>query len=194
MLVIEPVNINEVVAKTWHDAQQDTQALQVSFETSLAQGLPEVMGNIEGLERVFFNLFLNAIQAVSRKGKVVVETHLLPSENMVEVDVVDDGPGIPAMHRPRIFEHFFTTKEEGTGLGLSLCRAIVKQHKGEIHVDCPPGGGTRVTVKLPVGQSSLKHNQQPEAEIQPSNFPSREISLVDELGEFKGWKNTTLRS
>lgn len=153
ILLVEPVNINEVVTKAWHMVQQDTQSFQVSFEADLGQNLPEVMGNAEALARVLFNLLLNAIQAVSQKGKVIVQTNFLPSENMVEVNVIDDGPGIPKEYRHRIFEPFFTTKEEGTGLGLSICQAIIKQHQGVIHVDCPSGWGTKISVKLPVAQS-----------------------------------------
>ncbi len=153
MLSFEPVDIHKVVNRAWHDAQQDTQAFEVSFEENLEPNLPEVRGNTEGLERVFFNLFLNAIQAGSRKGKVMVETKFSSLENRVEVNVVDDGPGIPEEHRHRIFDPFFTTKEEGTGLGLSLCQAIIQQHQGDIHVDCPPKRGTRISVKLPVMQS-----------------------------------------
>ena len=153
ILLVGSVNINEVITRAWHMAQEDTQAFQVSFEANLEQNLPEVRGNTVGLERVFFNLFLNAIQALSQRGKVMVQTHFLPSENMVEANVIDNGPGIPQEHRHRIFDFFFTTKPEGTGLGLSLCSMIVKEHQGAIRVDCPPGSGTKVSVKLPIVQS-----------------------------------------
>lgn len=152
MLRVEPVKINEIIRRAWQTAQQDTQAFQVSFEANLEEEFPEVMGNSEGLERVFFNLFLNAIQAICPEGKVMVQADYLSSENMVEVNVIDNGPGIPKEYRRKIFDHFFTTKVGGTGLGLSLCRAIIKQHQGEIHVDCPPGGGTQVSVKLPIAE------------------------------------------
>jgi len=154
MLRVEPVRIEEVIGRAWQAVQQDTQAFQVRFEVELEPELPGVMGNREGLERVFFNLFLNALQAISPTGKVVVEAEYLSLENMVEVGVIDDGPGIPKEYRRRVFDHFFTTKVGGTGLGLSLCRAIVKQHRGEIQVDCPVGGGTRVSVKLPIAEAN----------------------------------------
>lgn len=150
MLPFNLVNINELVSKVWHMVQLDTQALQVSFQAQLGKKLPEVLGNTEGLERVFCNLFLNAVQAVSKRGKVLVQTHFLPFENMVEVNVIDDGPGIPEEHRHRVFEPFFTTKEEGTGLGLSICQVIVQQHQGSIRVEGAPERGTKVSVKLPI--------------------------------------------
>jgi signal transduction histidine kinase len=153
MLRVEPVKIREIIGRAWEAVQQDTQALEVSFEVEVESELPEVMGNSEGLERVFFNLFLNAVQAISPTGRVGVEVEYLPLEKVVEVRVVDDGPGIPREYRRRVFDHFFTTKVGGTGLGLSLCRAIVKQHGGEIEVDCPVGGGTQVSVRLPVAET-----------------------------------------
>ena len=154
MLRVEPVRIEEVIGRAWQAVQQDTQAFQVRFEVELEPELPGVMGNREGLERVFSNLFLNAIQAISPTGRVVVEGEYLLSENMVEVRVMDDGPGIPKEYRRRVFDHLFTTKVGGTGLGLSLCRAIVKQHLGEIQVDCPVGGGTQVSVKIPIAETN----------------------------------------
>jgi len=71
---------------------------------------------------------------------------------MLEVSVVDDGPGIPEDYRSRVFDPFFTTKDGGTGLGLSICHTIVEQHRGSIHIDCGEETGTRVSVRLPVGQ------------------------------------------
>ena len=109
------------------------------------------MGNAETLERVFFNFLLNAIQAISQKEKVIVQTNFWPSENMVEVNVIDDEPGIPKVYRHGIFEPLFTARKEGTGLDLSICQATIKQHKGVIHVDCP--SGTKISVKLPLAQS-----------------------------------------
>jgi signal transduction histidine kinase len=68
------------------------------------------------------------------------------------VDVTDTGVGIPADHLPRVFESFFTTKEEGkgTGLGLAICRRIVEQHNGRLEIDSRVGEGTTIRVTLPV--------------------------------------------
>jgi len=150
VLPVEPLNLNGLIAKTWDLAQADTQAAKVSFNGQWDQRLPEIQGNAEGLERLFYNLFMNAIQAVSKKGIVTAETIFLPAEKAVEVRIIDDGPGIPPELRPKIFSPFFTTKEEGTGLGLAICLSIVQQHLGTIQVDPAPGGGTKVLVRLPV--------------------------------------------
>ncbi|MCX5908031.1 MAG: ATP-binding protein [Deltaproteobacteria bacterium] len=146
----QPININGVVTKAWAAAQQDTQAFQVDFESQMGSDLPDVMGDAEALERVFFNLFLNAIQALSKKGKVTAQTQFLPRENRVEVNIIDNGPGIPQELQHKIFQPFFTTKEEGTGLGLSISRLIIGEHEGTIQVGSMPGGGAKILIKLPV--------------------------------------------
>ncbi|HEX8952407.1 MAG TPA: ATP-binding protein, partial [Polyangia bacterium] len=68
---------------------------------------------------------------------------------LVSLTVRDRGPGIAAEHRARLFEPFFSTKQGGTGLGLATVHRIVEEHRGAVEFDCPPGGGTTVTVRLP---------------------------------------------
>jgi signal transduction histidine kinase len=67
----------------------------------------------------------------------------------------DTGPGMPPEVRERMFEPFFTTKHRGTGLGLSTAKRLVEQHRGEMRAECPPGGGTIVTVSLPAGRTPV---------------------------------------
>ena len=69
---------------------------------------------------------------------------------MVDVDVEDDGPGIPPDVQERLFEPFFTTRHRGTGLGLPIVKRDVEAHGGDVSILCPDGGGTRVTVSLPL--------------------------------------------
>lgn len=152
------VNINEVAMRAWEMANLDVMPQPVSFEAQLEPTLPDIMGCPEKLERVFLNLFLNAIQAISKKGKVVVQTGFLRSQNLVEVKIIDDGPGIPKKYRQRIFDPFFTTKEEGTGLGLHICQSFIQQHKGSIAVECEGECGTTVSVRLPVIPEALGVN------------------------------------
>ncbi len=68
------------------------------------------------------------------------------------MSVADDGPGIPEEYRSRVFDPFFTSKDGGTGLGLSTCHTIVEQHRGTIHIESDEETGTRFSVRLPVGQ------------------------------------------
>lgn len=145
----KPVNVNETVTRMWNTIKLEAFSRRISFPLELGENLPEVRGDVERLERVFLNLFMNAIQAVHDEGEVTVQTRFLPGEKVVEVNVSDNGPGVPEYIRQRIFEPFFTTKEEGTGLGLSICQLIIQQHKGIITLDGGHPGRTTFSVKLP---------------------------------------------
>jgi signal transduction histidine kinase len=152
-LTFKSVNLSRIIKKTWPSAVMDTGGREIIFKERLAEDLPEVFGDPEKIERVFLNLFLNAAQAVSQngaKGMVTIQTRFLRTQNMAEVDIIDNGPGIPTEIQDKIFDPFFTTKKEGTGLGLHLCQYFIDQHKGEIIIANPQEGGTKVTVRLPV--------------------------------------------
>jgi signal transduction histidine kinase len=162
VLDFKPLNFNRLLLVTWKTCELQSAPCQVGLEARLEKKLPEIMASKENLERVFLNLFMNAIHAVSRKGKVVLETRLLPSRDMVEIKITDDGPGISREQQERLFEPFYTTKENGTGLGLSICQSIIQQHKGSISFESTPGQGTTVSVRLPVLQNdSSEHLEDP---------------------------------
>jgi two-component system sensor histidine kinase HydH len=102
------------------------------------------------LRQVFTNVIRNALEAVDHKrteGRV--EVNLVAAGDRATVEVVDNGAGIAAADRDRIFLPFFTTKPSGTGLGMSIVKKIVDLHGGDIAVDSEPGRGTRVRVSIP---------------------------------------------
>ncbi len=112
--------------------------------------LPPVECHPGRLNQVFMNLLLNACQAISGEGEVLIRTR--SEGKTVSIEVEDDGEGVDPRHVDRIFEPFFTTKPvgKGTGLGLSISYAIVQQHGGTIEVDSEEGRGTRFLIRLPV--------------------------------------------
>jgi signal transduction histidine kinase len=114
--------------------------------------IPKIQGFSGKLSQVFMNLLTNAFHAIGEKGDVWIRTGAI--DNMVQVEVQDNGHGIPRENLKRIFEPFFTTKAvgQGTGLGLSISYGIVEQHHGRIFVANAPGGGTIFTVRLPIYQ------------------------------------------
>lgn len=153
LLDFKPVKLNQLLLTMWKMSKLENAPCRVSFEARLDKHLPEILASRENLERVFVNLFMNAIHAVSKKGKVILETRLLPSRDRVEVKIIDNGKGISKEQQERLFEPFYTTREDGTGLGLSICQSIIHQHKGTIAIESQVGKGTTVTVLLPVNQS-----------------------------------------
>jgi signal transduction histidine kinase len=94
------------------------------------------------------NLLLNALQATEGQGKVAVSVK--SRGEFAVIEVADDGPGIAPEHLPNIFRPFYTTKGDGTGLGLSLARRIVEDHHGKIDVTSIVGQGTTFSVQLPL--------------------------------------------
>lgn len=108
---------------------------------------PIVQADAEQLQTVFLNLLLNAAQASGSASDVRVTIAATPAE--ARVTIADRGPGISAEVRDKIFEPFFTTKHRGTGLGLPTAKRVVERHHGAIAFECPPSGGTKVTVTLP---------------------------------------------
>jgi signal transduction histidine kinase len=110
----------------------------------------------EQMKQVFLNLMLNAAQAMDRGGKLTIHTALRsqhPGDRnspLVEIGIQDTGPGLSGDIRAKIFEPFFSTKEEGIGLGLPIAQRIVEEHGGEIRVGSSPGEGTTFYVILPL--------------------------------------------
>ena len=136
------------------------QALSKSVEIALRKDplLPEVEHDSDQIHQVLLNLLLNALQAIEQKGKIDVTVERRWRTAVIEV--ADNGRGIPAENLPNIFRPFFTTKGEGTGLGLSLARRIIEDHQGRIEVTSTVGKGTTFAVVLPLQRTSaLSSNQ-----------------------------------
>jgi hypothetical protein len=126
------------------------QALAKSIEISLVKdpSLPEVEHDSDQIHQLLLNLLLNALQAIDSDGKIKVSVRQHGTAAVVEVS--DNGRGIAPDHLPNIFRPFYTTKGDGTGLGLSLARRIVEDHHGRIDVTSGVGQGTTFAVVLPL--------------------------------------------
>lgn len=131
------------------------QALSKSTEITLHKDptLPEVEHDSDQIHQLMLNLLLNALQAIDLNGKIAVAVELR-GENAV-IEVADTGRGISAENLPNIFRPFFTTKGDGTGLGLSLARRIVEDHQGRIDVTSTVGKGTTFSVVLPLQRAAV---------------------------------------
>lgn len=129
------------------------QALSKSIEIALHKdpSLPEVEHDSDQIHQVLLNLLLNSLQAIDNNGKIAVTVERRGDRAVIEV--ADNGRGISPENLPNIFRPFYTTKGEGTGLGLSLARRIVEDHQGRIDVTSTVGKGTTFAVILPLQRS-----------------------------------------
>jgi two-component system, LuxR family, sensor kinase FixL len=112
---------------------------------------PPILADPDLLTLVFSNLLINGAHAMQGHGRIRISVQSPGST--CRVAIVDEGPGIPADIRDKIFVPFFTTKSRGTGLGLPTAKRLVEAHRGTITIECPPAGGTTVTVDLPLAQA-----------------------------------------
>ena len=145
-----PVNFNEVLELSLSLMEQQFKTQQIELNRKFAKDLPRVMGNVDLLQQVFFNLILNAYNAMPKGEKLTVST-LANSDGDVEVRFADNGCGIPEENLDKIFDPFFTTMPagKGTGLGLSMSYEIIQQHGGSIEVESRVDVGSTFTIKLP---------------------------------------------
>lgn len=143
---LKPVDLGAVAADVLEAARPLAARRRIVLEHR-REGAPVVEGDEGQLHQVALNLVTNALQAVADGGRVTLTTAV--QERRALLEVTDDGPGVPPEVRPRLFEPFFTTRENGTGLGLFVSYGIVERHGGRIEVGDAPGGGARFTVSLP---------------------------------------------
>ncbi len=142
-------NLNTTVEHAVMLARQQVLSKPIKIELQKAPDLPEVEHDSDQIHQVLLNLLLNAVQAVTGAGTVNVEIDPQAQDGFASVVVRDTGRGISPLHLSNIFRPFYTTKGNGTGLGLSLARRIVEEHHGRIEVASVVGKGSRFTVLLP---------------------------------------------
>jgi signal transduction histidine kinase len=140
-----PVDVVPLIAGTADLLAQDPALHEV--EVVVGGSAPPVHADPEMLKIVFQNLLVNSAHAMSGNGRIQVD--VTPMDAGCQISFADEGPGIPADIREKVFMPFFTTKRRGSGLGLATAKRLIDAHHGQIRVDCPPRGGTVVTVRLP---------------------------------------------
>jgi signal transduction histidine kinase len=140
-------NLNTTVEHAVMLARQQVVSRPIKIELQKAPHLPEVEHDSDQIHQVLLNLLLNAVQAMDGPGKVCVEIDT--QDGYASVAVSDTGRGISPQNLPNIFRPFYTTKGDGTGLGLSLAHRIVEDHHGRIDVSSVAGNGSKFTVLLP---------------------------------------------
>ena len=148
-----PTELNQLVRDILLLARDCARAGRVEFVVDLAEGLPQVEVDPGELKQVLLNVVVNAIQSLAGgEGTVCIVSARHPAG--VALSVADNGCGMPAAARERIFEPFFSTKPAGTGLGMAIARRIIERHKGSIEIESEEGLGTTVTLILPPAPST----------------------------------------
>jgi two-component system NtrC family sensor kinase len=143
---------NAVVDRSLRLVQHKLELANVQLHLELEPELPRLWSDAAQLEQLLLALVINAIEAMPHGGNLWLRSRSLAGSREVELEVQDDGVGIPPEMLPRMFEPFQSTKEaSGVGLGLAVARQIVERHQGRITVSSEPGRGARFVITLPLG-------------------------------------------
>lgn len=186
----QPLPVEEVVHHTLQSLEPSLRqkGIVVTFESEPA--LPLVLGDRKLLSQVFSNLIVNAEQAITaarESGSLAVSITRASSGNRVCIAFQNDGPPIPPENMSKLFDPFFTTKRPGggSGLGLTICMAIIKDHLGSIEVDSPFGGNVTFRVFLPAAKNSQasqasSSSTQPASVVDTTTLQGRTVLVVDD--------------
>jgi signal transduction histidine kinase/uncharacterized membrane protein len=148
VLKIAPCNIHETLDYTINLLSAETLKSGIDIVKYYSKENHTIYADSVKLKHVFFNLMKNSIEAISGKGKIIISTNR--DQDRFKIDIADNGCGIKSADLGRIFEPFFSLKDKGTGLGMSVSQSIIFEHNGTIFAKSAPGIGTTFTISLPV--------------------------------------------
>ncbi len=163
-LRLAPLNLHQLLERVALLSEEMAASQGVYIVRRYDPSLPPILADEDRILQVFHNLARNAIEAMPRGGRLTLTTRLsmnplfakvdlgTGTRQLVEVQVSDEGEGIPEALRGKVFDPFVTTKERGLGLGLALCHRVLEEHKGAIHIESVPGKGTAVSCYLPIAK------------------------------------------
>ena len=148
------LNINDLIDEVLRLIQRETVEKRIAIETDLEKRLPPALGDRVQLQQVIFNLLLNGIEAMEtvtdRPKRLLIRSNMQNADAIL-VEIRDSGTGL--VDSERVFEAFYTTKEKGMGMGLSICRSIVEAHGGRLGTMPAQGPGTTFFFTLPLGSN-----------------------------------------
>ena len=161
---------------------------EIVYELDIDKDLWIIEGDENQINQVFHNLIINAKQAMEDKGKIIISAKnvsisnspILPDGKYVKISISDTGPGIKKEISDKIFDPYFTTKETGSGLGLSISYYIIKNHNGHIEVDTKPGTGTTFTIFLPAIEEKNKQYEKNHENISPQKIKGTVLVMDDD--------------
>jgi two-component system, LuxR family, sensor kinase FixL len=158
----KPVNLNTIVMDALQFTRFERREHRVAVMVRPDRDLPMVQADPVQMTQVLVNLLSNAIQAVSDPRcefpKILIST-FVNDDDMAEIAVADNGPGVPPEVAKKIFDRFYTTKSSGLGLGLPISKSIVESHGGQLTCDSQPGESTVFRVTLPTHKAPVENPQ-----------------------------------
>jgi signal transduction histidine kinase len=143
-------NINQVIEKALNILENEFRLHRIAVDRDLSKDLPDTFLDVNLMQQVFVNLFMNAVEAIQENGSITVRSYADSKKKVEKIEIRDTGSGIPPENVAKIFEPFFSTKSNGTGLGLAVSYGILQKHDGKFHVSSQPGQGTRFTLEIPI--------------------------------------------
>jgi signal transduction histidine kinase len=146
----ESVDMNEVIREVLVLMQSEATRHAITLQLELADELPQIRGDRVQLQQVFVNLVLNGVEAMKEQERRVLTVSSQRQNGALSFMVRDTGIGLPSGKGDEIFMPFFTTKPQGTGMGLSICRSIVESHGGQLYALPNDGGGATFHLVLPI--------------------------------------------
>ncbi len=149
-----PLDVNTLLNSLAEFMSEELKQSKIELILSLAESVPPIQGDERFMRQMFINLIKNAMGAMPDGGQIRLESRI--AEDLVVIKVEDTGVGIPEEMIHRIFEPYFTTKVDGTGLGLTMAYKVVKEHGGDIRVQSEIGKGTCFTISLPLMRRAQK--------------------------------------
>ncbi len=153
-LHLQSENVNTILEESLSFLENEIRDRDIHIETVLAENLPLLDLDRAQIKQVFYNIVRNSFQAMPPDGILKIRTIL--QDDHVLIEFIDNGVGISEENISRIFEPYFTTKKEGTGLGLLIVRRIVREHGGEFGIESSPGKGVRISIHLPLKEKRIR--------------------------------------
>ena len=157
-LALQPAGLNAIVEESLAFLAAEIQNRDILVETELDKNLPVLEIDRDQIKQVFYNVSRNAFQAMKSGGILRIRTSA--DETHVNISFADTGGGISPENISRIFEPYFTTKQDGNGLGLLIVRRIVRAHGGEVVIESAPGRGLTLTIRLPQSARRIRFLQE----------------------------------
>jgi signal transduction histidine kinase len=168
-LALEPADLGKVLEEMIDFFEPTARAANIDLKTYLPADLPPVLLDKELFKQALLNMLLNALQAMPQSGAITIQaavdsSSIAPARSSgadgggqrLCLSIIDTGQGIPPDLLAKIFQPFFSTKPNGSGLGLPTTRKIVEAHHGTIDVQSEPGKGTKITIKLPLAEPAAE--------------------------------------